>query len=105
MASIEIQNRDKIAKFFFPKGKGCGPMLLWLILHVVLAILTMGASLIITIPLQIFFAKRKKKKASSVSDVTVAEIDQIFEEEIVLLKKRSLDRSRLGHFPIGCQTH
>ena len=92
MASIEIQNRDKIAKFFFPKGKGCSPMLLWLILHVTLACLSMGGSLIITIPLQIFFSKRKKKTTSSVSDVTVAEIDQIFEEEIALLKKRSLDR-------------
>lgn len=94
MASLNISNRDKLKQFFFPPASGCGPLLIWLFwitLHLIALFVTAGLLLLLTIPLQIYF-HRKKKNSPKQETVTGTEIDHIFEEECALLKKRSLER-------------
>jgi len=95
MANIEIQDRNLIKDFFFPKkASGCLPLFLWMLLHIGLAIVTHGYSLILTIPLQIGFSiyLKRKKKQNPESKITGSQIDNMFDQELELMKARSLER-------------
>jgi hypothetical protein len=103
MSNIAINDRTLIKEFFFPKTdvdlSGCVVFFLWIILHVAVSCFFSILCLFLTVPLQIavFICFNKEEKQKPEPKITGTQIDNLFDQELELLKARSFDRLGLDN--------